>query len=119
MRPDITLLKTAMACKCPKCGKGDLYASPLDMQVREQCPVCGLDLAKNDTADGPAVFLIFILGFLLVPMALLFDYLFSPPLWTHVILWGVIGLGATVASLKPVKSYILALQYKHMPWDRS
>lgn len=119
MRPDLGPLKTALACKCPRCGKGNLYASAFDMTLRAQCPDCGLDLAKNDTADGPAVFLIFILGFLLVPLALLVDHWFGPPLWVHVVLWGVVGFGMIIGSLKPIKAYILALQYKHMPWDRS
>jgi uncharacterized protein (DUF983 family) len=119
MWPDTRLIKTALACKCPKCGQGDLYESPFDMVLRDHCPVCGLDLAKNDSADGPAVFLIFILGFLLVPLALLADHWFSPPLWLHGILWGVVGLGLILLSLKPLKAYIVALQYKHLPWDNT
>ncbi len=116
---DIALLKTALACKCPKCGEGALYPSTFDLRLVNHCPVCGLDLAKNDSADGPAVFLIFILGFFLVPLALLTDHLFSPPLWVHVVLWGVVGLGIIFALLKPLKAYIIALQYKHRPWDLS
>lgn len=119
MWPDTALIKTALACKCPRCGEGNLYASTFDLKLVDHCPSCGLDLAKNDTADGPAVFLIFILGFLLVPLALLTDHLVAPPLWVHIIIWGVVGLGLTLAMLKPIKAYIVALQYKHMPWDRS
>jgi len=88
-----------------------------NLTLREKCPDCGLDLRKNDSADGPAVFLIFILGALLVPMALMVDAVFSPPLWFHAVFWGAIALGITVGSLKPIKSMVIAIQYRHRPGD--
>ncbi len=108
----------AAACKCPRCRQGDLFQTGLlNLTLNNQCAVCGLDLQKNDSADGPAVFLIFVLGFLLVPLALGFEFLFHPPLWVHPVLWGIIAIGITVGSLKPLKSFIIALQYKHRPGD--
>lgn len=94
-----------------------MYKPGWNLDLNEKCDNCGLDLAKNDSADGPAVFLIFILGFTLVPMALLLDYLVQPPLWVHAVLWGVVILGAILASIKPLKAYIIALQFKHRPGD--
>ena len=117
--PDSSLLKTGWACKCPRCRQGDIYASSLTMTVRDVCPVCGLDLAANDSADGPAVFLIFILGFALVPLALILDAFFAIPLWVHAVLWTAIAIGLTLGLLRPVKAYIIALQYKHLPWDQN
>lgn len=114
---DTDLLVAALACKCPRCRKGDLYPSLFNMNVNDRCAACGLDLAKNDSADGPAVFLIFILGFLLVPLAIAFEFAFNPPLWVHGVLWTIVALGLTMGSLKPLKSYIIALQYKHRPGD--
>lgn len=119
MTPDFDLVKQAFHCKCPRCGTGDLYREGLSLTLRDRCPSCGLDLAANDSADGPAVFLIFILGFLLVPLALLVDSLFSPPLWVHAVLWTVVALGLTLGALRPLKAYIIALQFKHRPesWE--
>ena len=114
---DTSLLERGLRCKCPKCGQGDLYPSLLSFDLNESCPACGLDLSKNDSADGPAVFLIFILGFLLVPLALLFESVFAPPLWVHGVLWGTLALALTLGSLKPLKAYIMALQFKHRPGD--
>lgn len=118
IKPDASLIKVGWACKCPKCKTGDLYEPGITLTLREKCPNCGLDLAANDSADGPAVFLIFILGFLLVPLALLADAMFTIPLWAHAILWSVVALGLTLGSLRPLKAYIIALQYKHLPWDK-
>ncbi len=63
------------------------------------------------------MFLIFILGFLLVPLALLFENAFAPPLWVHAVLWGGAAIGITLGALRPLKAYVIALQYKHRPGD--
>jgi uncharacterized protein (DUF983 family) len=115
---DGQLLKQALACKCPKCGQGELYKPGfLNLTLNETCASCGFALSKNDSADGPAVFLIFILGFLLVPIALFIDHTFTPPLWVHAILWSCVTLGLTLGLLKPLKSYVIALQFKHRASD--
>ena len=112
---DKDTLKVGLGCLCPKCRKSSLFKNFYDLH--DNCPSCGLDLTKCDSADGPAVFLIFILGFLLVPLALLFEVYVEPPLWVHAVLWSILALGLTIGSLRPLKAYIIALQYKHLPWD--
>ena len=112
-----SLFKTSLQCKCPKCQKGDLYKGGFTLELRERCDECGLDLTKNDSADGPAVFLIFVLGFLLVPLALIVEMFFAPPLWVHAVLWTVVALGMTIGALRPLKSLVIALQFKHRPGD--
>jgi uncharacterized protein (DUF983 family) len=109
------LAQAALRCRCPKCGVGKLYRSRCDLTLNGYCANCGLVLSKNDNGDGPAVFLIFILGFALVPMAVLFEVLVSPPLWVHAVLWGVIALGITLGTLKPIKSLVLHIQYRTRP----
>ena len=119
--PDVNLMRQALHSLCPRCTKGALFQEGfLNLNLRDSCPHCHLDYKRIDAADGPAVFMIFILGFLLVPSALLFEWAVHPPLWVHVILWGIIALGATLGALKPLKSYIIALQFKHRPgdWDK-
>ncbi len=119
---DITYLKQSLRCTCPKCGVGALYnVGFFDLTLRPVCNHCGLDLAKNDSADGPAVFLIFVLGFLLVPLALMTDAIFAPPLWVHGVVWGTLALALTIGSLKPLKSMVIAIQYKHRQsdWDET
>ena len=112
-----TLSRRSLACKCPKCGKGDLYRGRYDLELLPECPHCGFDYSKNDSADGPAVFLMFILGTLLVPLAWMFELAVEPPLWVHALLWGFVALALTLGTLKPLKAYVIALQYKHRPRD--
>jgi uncharacterized protein (DUF983 family) len=87
------------------------------LTVAESCSACGLDLSKADSADGPAVFVIFILGFLLVPLALLFEAMVEPPLWLHVLIWPPLILGGSLALLRPMKGVMIALQYHHKASD--
>ncbi len=113
--PRLSPFRAGLACKCPRCGQGPLYSGFLT--VAERCPVCGLDLQKSDSGDGPAVFIIFILGFLVVPLALLFEVKVAPPMWLHVAIWPALILGTALGLLRPVKGVLIALQYRHKASD--
>lgn len=91
----------------------------MTLDIVEACDVCNLPLARNDSGDGPAVFMVFILGFLLVPAALVFDAVFAPALWVHAVLWTAVALGICVFTLQPIKAYVVALQFKYRPqsWE--
>lgn len=107
---NVTPIVTALRCRCPRCGRGELFSGFLS--VVDSCAVCGLALARNDSGDGPAVFLIFILGFLVVPPALWFGMRYDWPLWLHAVLWAAVILALTLGMLRPAKAYVLALQYR-------
>ena len=49
-RPAPTL-GVALRRRCPACGQGKLYSSYL--KVADRCSVCGLDLKRQDSGDGP------------------------------------------------------------------
>ncbi len=114
-----TPVETALRCACPRCGQGRLFPNRWTLSVVERCAVCDLALAKNDSGDGPAVFMVFGLGALLVPLALLTDAVFAPPLWVHAVLWTLVALGICGFTLQPIKAYVIALQFKHRPqaWE--
>ena len=107
--PRISPFSAGLACRCPRCGRGKLFDGYL--QVAERCGVCGLDLSKADAADGPAVFLIFILGAIVVPLALWVESAFGPPLWLHAILWTIVILGGALALLRPMKGVLICYQF--------
>jgi uncharacterized protein (DUF983 family) len=116
--PDaMALIRQAIACQCPRCGKANIYKSRsfFNLSLCDKCPACGLELAQNDNGDGPAVFLIFILGFSLVPLALIIDHFLSPPSWLLTLVLGAVALGLTLGLLRPLKAYVIALQFKHRP----
>lgn len=104
---------------CPRCGRGRLFKPGLTLEIVDSCAECHLALARNDSGDGPAVFMVFILGFLLVPLALIVDAVFAPPLWVHAVLWTIVALAVCVGTLQPIKAFVVALQFKHRPhsWE--
>jgi uncharacterized protein (DUF983 family) len=59
------------------------------------------------------VFAIFILGFLVLAGALLVEFRLQPPVWTHVLLWGVLTPILALGLLRVLKATLIALQYKH------
>lgn len=96
--------------KCPKCHEGALFAGFLE--VNETCPACGLDLRAHDSGDGPAVFLIFIVGAVSVFAALMLEMAAEPPYWVHVVIWPVFVLGLTLGLLRPLKAKFIEIQYR-------
>src|SRR5690606_33886005 len=106
-----TIFRVALGCRCPRCGDGTLYDGFLN--VRGRCDVCGLDMAAHDSGDGPAVLLIFLLGFLFVPAALLFESAVEPPYWLHLVIWPPVILWVTIGLLRPIKALFVAQQYRH------
>lgn len=104
-------VSAGLAGRCPRCGKGKLFDGFLTL--RRHCEVCGLDFSFADSGDGPAVFVMFIAGFIVVGMALAVEVTYQPPLWVHALLWGPLILLVTIGPLRPLKGLLIALQYHH------
>ena len=107
----VSLLHAALACRCPRCGRGKLFAGLLRVAVR--CPACGLDLSQQDAGDGPAVFVILFLGLIVVALAAVVEIRYSPPIWVHLLLWTPLILGGAILMLRPLKAGLIALEYRH------
>jgi uncharacterized protein (DUF983 family) len=106
-------VSAGLGCRCPQCGVGKLFKGPMSLDVREQCEGCGLGFSFIDSGDGPAVFAIMILGFVILGAALIVEFRFSPPLWAHVAIWAPVTLGVALGLLRPLKGLLIALQFKH------
>jgi len=88
------------------------------LTVVPRCPECGLDISAQDAGDGPAVFVILILGAVVVLLAALVEIKFEPPIWVHIVLWLPMTLGGAVLLLRPLKAGLIALQYRHLALGR-
>src|SRR5215207_7977285 len=86
-KPSTSVIAAGLRTRCPRFGAGALFRQGL--ALREGCPRCGLDYAFADSGDGPAVFATFILGALVLGGALMLEFRAQPPVWVHVLLWGV------------------------------
>jgi uncharacterized protein (DUF983 family) len=107
----VSPVRAALTCRCPRCGEGRIFSGLLT--VRSACPVCGLDLSAEDAGDGPAVFLILLLGAVAVGIAAWMEIEFEPPIWVHLLVLTPIILGGAIGLLRPLKAYMIALQYRH------
>ena len=96
------------------CQRGRLF-KPWSVSTVDECDVCHTKLGQNDVGDGASVFLIFLLGATIVPLALLFEHFVHPPLWVHGVLWSTVALGVIAVILPTIKAYIILLEYRHRP----
>jgi len=95
---------------CPRCGARTLFAGLA--RFAPTCRSCGLDFASFNVGDGPAAFLILIVGAIVAVGAILLDQMMSPPWWVHLV-WVPIGAGLTIYGLRIGKAALIYQEYKH------
>ena len=95
---------------CPRCGQGRLYSSFL--KPEDCCSTCRLDFGFIDSGDGPAVFVILIIGFFVTALAMTLQASLNPPIWVHLVLWIPLVLVLSMWGLRFTKGVMIALQYK-------
>ena len=110
-KPTASPVALALKARCPRCGEGPLFHQVLNL--RERCDSCGLDYKFIDTGDGPAVFAIFILGFVVLGGALWVQLTYDTPMLLTVALSGVVTLALALGLLRFLKALMIALQYKN------
>ena len=109
--PPVDPFSTGLRGHCPRCGQGKLFDGYLKLKPR--CAACGLDYAFAEAGDGPVVFVLLIVGFLVVGAALWMEVNFSPPMWLHFILWIPLAIGLGLALTRMLKGVLVALQYRN------
>lgn len=83
------------------------------MKLAPSCRACGLDFTRFEAGDGPAVFVILIVGAIVAGGALITEVAFQPPYWVHALIWGPALVILSLGLLRPLKAALIVLQYKH------
>ena len=96
---------------CPRCSARTLYRGLASFSGR--CRACGLDYSSFNVGDGPAAFLIFIVGGLITALAITVELAAEPPFWVHILLWLPLTALLVIVSLRFAKAAMLALEYRH------
>ena len=109
--PPISPYAAGLGCKCPRCGQGLLFKTYLGLH--DACAICDLDYAKADSGDGPAVFVIFIVGFAAVAIAFIARFVWFAPIWLAFLLSIGVATISIFAMLRPLKATLIALQYSN------
>ena len=107
---EVSPLAGALSGRCPRCKSKTLFAGWVSFA--EQCRACRLDFSSFNVGDGPAAFLIFIIGAVLTAGALTLDGAFSPPWWVHLV-WIPVGVALTIFGLRWGKALLLTQEYVH------
>lgn len=109
--PPVSPYAAGFGGKCPRCGQGELFDGFL--KLGDRCAVCALDYSKADSGDGPAVFVIFIVGFVAVALAFVMRFVWFAPLAVAMVVSCLFAAGLIVFLLRPLKATLVALQYAH------
>jgi uncharacterized protein (DUF983 family) len=110
-RSPTPLVRAAIEARCPKCEAGPLFDGWVAFAPR--CRACGLDLSAFNVGDGPAAFLILIVGGLVTALALMVQLGAHPPFWVHIILWVPITTALVILCLRVSKAALLILEYRN------
>lgn len=98
-----------MRCKCPSCGVGAVFDGYLS--VKQSCETCGEELHHHRADDAPPYFTIFIVGHVIVALAMWVEMAYVPPMWLHMAVWLPLTLIMSLTLLRPIKGALVGLQW--------
>lgn len=96
-------------CKCPSCGAGRIFNGYLT--VARECNSCREELHHHRADDAPPYFTIFLVGHLIVPLALGIEIAYRPDMWIHMALWLPLTILSSLFFLRPIKGALIGLQW--------
>jgi len=108
--PDLSPVSTGIAGKCPRCGRGHLFAGYLN--VAPKCSSCGLSYEFADGGDGAAWFVMLFVCVVGVGSILGVEVAYSPPFWVHALIAIPVLVILPLVLLRPVKGVLLNQQWK-------
>jgi uncharacterized protein (DUF983 family) len=103
--------EVALRGLCPRCGSRTLFDGLVAFAPR--CRACGLDFTAYNVGDGPAAFLILIVGALITGLAIALELAAEPSIWVHILLWLPVTLAAVLGSLRIAKAALIALEHRN------
>jgi uncharacterized protein (DUF983 family) len=102
-------IKRGFRGRCPRCGEGKLFRAFL--KTADSCSVCGQDFTPHRADDLPAYLVIVIVGHIVVPLALMIETNYSPPVALQLAIYLPVTLVASLALLQPVKGAVVGMQW--------
>ena len=108
--PDLSPLKTGIAGKCPRCGRGKLFSGYLT--VAPACTSCGLSYEFADGGDGAAWFVMLFVCVVGVGSILGIEVAYQPPFWVHVLIAIPLLVILPLMLLRPAKGLLINQQWK-------
>lgn len=108
-RPVWPAMRRGLACKCPKCGEGNLFRAFL--KVNDTCPACGEALHHHRADDAPPYIAIVIVGHLLIGIMVELETAFQLEPWIYLATMLPVAIVLPIAMLPSIKGAVVALQW--------
>ncbi len=105
-----SLVAVSLKGLCPRCGGPTLFGGIA--RFAPSCAGCGLEFSRFDVGDGPAVFLILIVGTIVAVSAILVDLAYAPRWWVH-LAWLPVGIALTLCGLRIGKAAMIYQIFRH------
>jgi len=83
------------------------------LRLADRCAACGSDFRIADAGDGSAVFVMFIVGAVIVPLAVVLEFALKWPPLLVVAITATLAVGLSLLLLRPMKALLFALQWRH------
>lgn len=87
--------------RCPACGQRPLFQGYL--RVTPECVQCGAPLGLARADDAPPYFTILLLGHILVPLMILAERDWHPPVWLETAIVLPLAVVLCLLLLRPIK----------------
>lgn len=104
-------VKSSLMGHCPHCSEGAIFVKLL--KPVQTCSVCGYNIAGSDVGDGPIVFVILAVGFIVLGLALWLEANFAPPLWLYFVLLLPLAAGLSLLLARILKGLLIGLHYNY------
>ena len=104
-----TALKRGFRGRCPRCGEGKLFRAFL--KTADHCSACGQDFTPHRADDLPAYLVIVIVGHIVVPLALMIETNYSPPVALQLAIYLPLTFIASLILLQPAKGAVVGVQW--------
>ena len=96
--------------RCPRCGEGHAFAGYL--KVTDRCTVCGENLGKIRADDLPPYLTIFLVGHIVVPLALIAEQNWAWTVDRHMMVWLPLTLVLLLTALPILKGGCIGLMWR-------
>lgn len=94
-----------LSCRCPRCGIGNVFTRYL--KPTASCTHCGTPFDEFRTDDIAPYFTILVVGHLIVPLLLMAEQTYGPPLWVHWLIWPALTVLGSLLVLPRIKGAVL------------
>lgn len=108
-RPLWSAMWNGLRCKCPKCGRGRLFAS--FVKTVDRCAACGEEMHHHRADDLPAYLVVVIVGHVVVGAFMGVEATSTLSTWQHLAIWVPLTVALSLALLRPIKGAVVGLQW--------